>query len=79
MSDRYRRDRIEYLKSVAGCGQRLFYTPSDNHDSREYNNFKHIEMLETREPKVLKDETGDTVRKVKARRLPGAPDSQKTT
>ena len=70
---------MEYLKSVAGCGQRLFYTPSDNHDSRDYNDFKHIEMLETRKPEVQKDETSDTVRKVKTRRLPGETYSQKTS
>ncbi len=70
---------MEYLKSVAGCGQRLFYTPSDNHDSREYNNFKHIELLERMEPEVQKDEIGDTVQKVKAKRLPGETYSQKTS
>ena len=79
MSDRYRRNRMEYLKSVAGCGQRLFYTPPENHDTGEYTNLKNIEMLETREQDVRKSETVDATRSVKARQLPGEPDGHKST
>jgi hypothetical protein len=70
---------MEYLKSVAGCGQRLFYTPPENHDAGDYNNLKHVEMLETSEPESLKGESSDVARQAKARRLPGEPDSHKNT